>query len=335
MTGKQKFILLAIPIIAITLCCCSLFGWAFVDTTLRQYGVLPTWTPSPTPSPTTTTPPNPTKTLTASPAATETPTARPTATEIPTARPTVTEIPSATPTVPTSTPGPTNTPTSVPTPEATPTPERVAAPVVDVVDGDTIKIELDGKLYTIRYIGIDCPETRHPDRPVEWMGPEATEANRRLVGGQTVYLEKDVSETDRYGRLLRYVFLADGTFVNAELVRLGYAQVSTYPPDVRYQSLFLEMQQEAREAARGLWGPTPVPEMTPSPTSPPPPSPTPPPATPPPAPVCDCSGNIYNCSDFSTHAAAQACYDYCLSLGVGDIHRLDGDNDGIACESLP
>jgi len=317
MTGKQKFILLAIPIIAITLCCCLLFGWAFVDTTLRQYGVLPTWTPSSTPSPTTTITPNPTKTLTASPTATETSTARPTATE----------IPSATPTVPTSTPGPTNTPPSVPTAEATPTPERVAVPVVDVVDGDTIKVELDGRLYTIRYIGIDCPETRDPSRPVEWMGPEAAGANRRLVGGQTVYLEKDISETDRYGRLLRYVFLADGTFVNAELVRLGYAQVATYPPDVRYQSLFLEMQQKAREAARGLWGATPV--------SPPPPSPTPPPATPPLAPVCDCSGNIYNCSDFPTHAAAQMCYEYCLSLGVGDIHGLDRDDDGIACESLP
>ena len=325
MTGKQKFILLAIPITGITLCCCLLFGWAFVDTTLRQYGVLPTWTPSPTSSPTATPTFAPTKTPSPSATATETPTASPTATE----------IPSATPIVPTSTPGPTDTPTSVPTPEATPTPERVAAPVVDVVDGDTIKVEVDGKLYTIRYIGIDCPETRHPDRPVEWMGPEATEANRQLVGGQTVYLEKDVSETDRYGRLLRYVFLADGTFVNAELVRLGYAQVSTCPPDVRYQSLFLEMQQEAREAARGLWGPTPVPELTPSPVPPPPSSPTPPPATQPSASVCDCSGNIYNCSDFSTHAAAQSCYEYCLSLGVGDIHRLDGDNDGIACESLP
>jgi micrococcal nuclease len=91
------------------------------------------------------------------------------------------------------------------------------------------------------------------------MGPEACDSNRRLVEGKTVYLEKDVSETDQYGRLLCYVFLADGTFVNAELVRLGYAQVSTYPPDVRYQDLFLEMQQEARDSGVGLWGPTPTP----------------------------------------------------------------------------
>jgi micrococcal nuclease len=221
--------------------------------------------------------------------------------------------------------------------------------VVEVVDGDTIKVEIEGDVCTVRYIGIDCPETRHPSEPVGWMGPEATEANRQLVGGQVVYLERDVSETDQYGRLLRYVFLADGLFVNAELVRLGYAQTSTYPPDVRYADLFLEMQQEAREAARGLWGPTPTPMPTPTqtpvpptlaPTSPPPPPPTAPPpppptAPPPPPPVCDCSGNIYNCADFGTHAQAQACYNYCMSLGRGDIHRLDGDNDGIACESLP
>ncbi|GEM_PF-1357125 len=224
---------------------------------------------------------------------------------------------------PTSSPKPTDTPrpaeTASAAPPATATPPRVAAQVVDVVDGDTIRVRLDGGIYTVRYIGIDCPETRDPNRPVEWMGPEAAEANRRLVEGQIVYLEKDISETDRYGRLLRYVFLADGTFVNAELVRLGYAVVATYPPDVRYQSLFLALEREAREAGRGLWGAVP--------TSPPTPSPA--------APVCDCSGNLYNCSDFPTQAAAQACYNYCKSLGRGDVHRLDADHDGIACESLP
>jgi micrococcal nuclease len=130
---------------------------------------------------------------------------------------------------------------------------QTEALVTEVVDGDTIKVVVDGQTYTLRYIGIDTPETVHPDKPVEWMGPEASAANRRLVAGQTVYLEKDVSETDRYGRLLRYVYLADGLFVNAELVRLGYAHASTYPPDVKHQDHFLEMQREAREAGRGLW----------------------------------------------------------------------------------
>ena len=159
-------------------------------------------------------------------------------------------------------------PTYTRLPEAidTPTPERTQAQVVDVVDGDTIRVEIGGQVYTLRYIGIDTPETVHPSEPVEWMGPEATEANRQLVEGQTVYLEKDVSETDKFGRLLRYVYLADGTFVNAELVRMGYAQSVTYPPDVKYQDVFVQLQQEAREAERGLWGPAPVPEP-PTPTA--------------------------------------------------------------------
>jgi micrococcal nuclease len=126
--------------------------------------------------------------------------------------------------------------------------------VVRVVDGDTIVVAIDGEQARLRYIGIDTPETVHPDKPVEWMGPEASAANKALVEGKTVYLEKDISETDQYGRLLRYVFLEDGTFVNAELVRLGYAQVSTYPPDVRYVDLYLEMQRAAQAAGRGLWG---------------------------------------------------------------------------------
>lgn len=143
---------------------------------------------------------------------------------------------------------------------------HVQGRVIRIVDGDTIRVSVGGDVYTVRYIGIDCPETKHPSLPVQWMGPEATRANEELVRGKKVYLEKDVSETDRYGRLLRYVFLDDGTFVNAELVRRGYAQVATYPPDVKYQDLFLEMQVEAREAGRGLWGPTPTPlPVTPAP----------------------------------------------------------------------
>jgi len=135
--------------------------------------------------------------------------------------------------------------------------ERSAAQVVQVVDGDTIKVEIGGTVSSVRYIGIDSPELAHASEPVERMATEAFEHNRRLVAGRTVYLEKDVSETDRHGRLLRYVFLADGTFVNAELVRLGYAQAMSYPPDVRHQDLFLRMQQEAKEAERGVWRPVP------------------------------------------------------------------------------
>ena len=144
------------------------------------------------------------------------------------------------------------------TPQPGPTPQRTAARVVRVIDGDTIEVEVSGREYRLRYIGIDAPETVKEDTPMEWMGPEASAANKALVSGKLVYLERDVSETDRYGRLLRYVFLADGTFVNGELVRQGYAQAITYQPDVKYQDLLRSLQQEARGAGRGLWGSTPL-----------------------------------------------------------------------------
>ena len=141
------------------------------------------------------------------------------------------------------------------------TPVRVRARVVRVVDGDTIIVSLDGQERRLRYIGIDCPELAHSGKPREWMAREASEANERLVGGRIVYLEKDVSETDRYGRLLRYVWVGD-RMVNAELVRLGYAHAITYPPDVKHQDLLRAAQREAREAKRGLWGE--IPTETPS-----------------------------------------------------------------------
>ncbi len=139
--------------------------------------------------------------------------------------------------------------------EQTPTvpPDSVEALTIRAVDGDTIEVEIEGEGYKVRYIGIDTPELHHPTKPVEYYAQEAYEKNRELVEGKTVFLEKDVSETDSYGRLLRYVYVGD-IFVNAYLVQQGYALVSTYPPDVRYQERFLELQREAREAGRGLWG---------------------------------------------------------------------------------
>lgn len=127
-------------------------------------------------------------------------------------------------------------------------PEGVAAQVVRVIDGDTIEVMLEGRAYRVRYIGMDTPERG------DWYYQEATAANALMVADQTVILVKDVSETDRFGRLLRYVYLQDGTFVNAELVRQGYAQVATYPPDVAHQELFVALQREARETGVGLWG---------------------------------------------------------------------------------
>jgi len=126
--------------------------------------------------------------------------------------------------------------------------------VVRVIDGDTIEVCcIAWKWESIRYIGINTPETHHPTKGVEAYGKEAAGANSRLVSGKTVRLEFDVRQRDRHGRLLAYVYLEDGTFVNAWLVEQGYAQVMTVPPNVKYQELFLKLQQEARTASRGLW----------------------------------------------------------------------------------
>jgi len=115
--------------------------------------------------------------------------------------------------------------------------------VTHVIDGDTIEIEGG---YHVRYIGIDAPEKGEP-----FYG-EATEANRNLVEGKKVYLEKDVEDKDEYGRLLRYVWL-DNIMVNAELVKLGYAYSYSYPPNTKYQQYFLQLEKEAREQKLGLW----------------------------------------------------------------------------------
>lgn len=121
--------------------------------------------------------------------------------------------------------------------------------VIRVVDGDTIEIEGGAK---VRYIGIDTPESVDPRRPVECFGKEASRKNKELVEGRRVRLEKDISDHDKFGRLLRYVYI-DTTFVNLELVRQGYATSATFPPDVAHQQEFVDAQAEAREANRGLW----------------------------------------------------------------------------------
>lgn len=218
----------------------------------------------------------------------------------------------------------------------------VPSQVVDVVDGDTIKVSIDGQVYTIRYIGVDTPETVHPEEPVEWMGPEASAFNAQLVSGQTVYLEKDISETDQYGRLLRYVWLADRRMVNEELCRQGYAQVSTYPPDVKYVDRFLAAEQEARDAGRGLWATPPqqtVPTDTPVPAEV---VPTPEPATSTPAPTLIATPQPALQCDPSYPDVCIPPYPPDLDCGqipfrrfrvIGsDPHGFDGDNDGVGCE---
>lgn len=129
----------------------------------------------------------------------------------------------------------------------------ISGQVERVIDGDTIVVRMGETTETVRYIGVNTPETVHPTKAIEAYGKEASDFNKRLVEGRTVQLVFDVEQRDRYGRLLAYVYLYS-LFVNAELVRQGYAQVSTVPPNVKHAELFVRLQREAREANRGLWG---------------------------------------------------------------------------------
>ena len=256
------------------------------------------------------------------------PTATPTAVTLGTALPATVSPISGSPTprltsTRTDTPPLTPTPTAVPTASATLRPVGPAScvpsnsqmetgEVVRVIDGDTIDVRIGGEIYRVRYIGMDTPEVGDP------FGAEATARNRELVLDQTVTMVKDVSETDRYGRLLRYVFVGD-TFVNYELVVQGYAMASTYPPDVACAGTFVEAQRSALAAGSGLWATGQASpwegSATPQPSGNCDPS-YPTVCIPPPPPDLDCSDITYRR----------------FQVLPPDPHRVDGDHDGVGCE---
>lgn len=127
--------------------------------------------------------------------------------------------------------------------------------VTKVVDGDTFWVD-DGteKGRKVRLIGVDAPESRRTGRKdVGYYGKESKTFLIQLLSGKEVKLEYDVDPTDRYGRTLAYAYLKDGTFVNAELVKQGYAMVLTVPPNVKFAEEFVKLQKSARSAQRGLW----------------------------------------------------------------------------------
>lgn len=231
---------------------------------------------------------------------------------------------------------------------STPTPTVAPSDLVQVVsvtDGDTINVLIGTERKALRYIGIDTPETVAPGQPVGCFGQEASNENKRLVEGKMVRLEKDVSETDRFGRLLRYVYLTDGAMVNELMVSNGFAQSSTFPPDVKYQERFSAAQRAAQEQGKGLWttcavAPEPTATPVPATATPVPPTATAPPVTVPTATLVPPRGN---CSP--------AYPSVCIpppppDLDCGDIphrrftvlppdpHRFDGaPANGIGCES--
>ena len=137
------------------------------------------------------------------------------------------------------------------------------ARIVSVVDGDTVDVRIGGREERVRLIGIDTPETKRPDTPVECFGPEATAFTEALLPpGTRVRLERDVVGRDDYGRLLAYVHLLDAQdaaggsgdlFVNLEIVRQGYARPLTIAPNVTYASLFADAARDAEAADLGLW----------------------------------------------------------------------------------
>lgn len=184
-------------------------------------------------------------------------------------------------------------------------PDGDRAEVIRVYDGDTIDVELDGRTYRLRYIGVDSPEREEP------FYQDAFDFNRDIVEDETVILVRDVSETDQYGRLLRYVYLSDGTFVNGELIRNGMARLVTFPPDVAQTDNLRQLQEEARETSAGMWS---RPDLTGP---------------------CDCDRNLYDCRDFQSRDEAQTCYEYCWESTGRDVHNLDGGGDGLVCEFLP
>jgi micrococcal nuclease len=145
--------------------------------------------------------------------------------------------------------------------------ERATATVLRVIDGDTLKVSYGDQEENIRLIGIDTPESsanpkakrdsKRTDKDLSLIisqGKEATNYVKGLIKpGDTIQVELDVQTRDKYGRLLGYVYLSDGKMLNEEVVRAGYANLMTYPPNVKYQEQFLRAYEEARESKRGLW----------------------------------------------------------------------------------
>ena len=143
-------------------------------------------------------------------------------------------------------------------PAFAPTGPTQTATVASITDGDTIRVTIEGKEFPVRYIGMDSPEPDAADPALKQMAIAATAANASLVEGQKVELEREVSDTDRFGRLLRDIWLSDGSgnyvLVNIELVRLGLARIATFPPDVRYVREITAAQAAAKNEGLGVWG---------------------------------------------------------------------------------
>lgn len=201
-------------------------------------------------------------------------------------------------------------------------------PVVKIVDGDTIVVDIAGVNTTVRLIGLDTPETVDPRKTVQCFGAEASAEMKKILSNHYVRLELDPSqgEKDKYGRLLAYVFAPasvrpEGILLNRYMIAEGNGHEYTYNIPYRYQADFKAAEDEARTQKKGLWA-----DGACASTSAASPSPLPSVGS------HECGRNAYNCSDFKTQSDAQAAFDAC---GSGDVHKLDSDGDKRVCESLP
>lgn len=211
------------------------------------------------------------------------------------------------------------------------TPQEVFYPVTAVVDGDTLKVNIDNKDEALRLIGMDTPEMVDPRKPVQCFAKEASTKAKETLVGKKVRLEADSSqgERDKYGRLLRYIFLEDGTFFNQMMVEDGYAHEYTYNTPYKYQQDFKQAEVRAREGKKGLWGdicngnttqatgnPTPVPTPIPAPDTNNQPS----------------GGAGWACNCKKT-CATMSCQEAQFQLSSCGCSARDADKDGVACDS--
>lgn len=235
-----------------------------------------------------------------------------------------------------STPTPlVSTPTVASSLSPTPTiQDRKLNKVIKVIDGDTIQVNIDGKTETIRLIGIDSPETVDPRKPVQCFGKEASNKAKEMLSRKDVILEADATqgERDKYDRLLRYIYLEDGTNINMLMIRDGYAHEYTYQSNpYKYQSEFISAEQSARDEKKGLWADNVC--ITPLPTS----IPTtiiyvPPPVIQKTTPLTATSGYTCNCG--KACGAMSSCEEAYFQLNQCGCSVRDGDNDGVPCESI-
>ena len=183
-------------------------------------------------------------------------------------------------------------------------PQKKTGIVTEVIDGDTVIINNE----SVRLICIDTPE--RGEKGYE----EATEFLESLVLNKEVILEEDITKRDKYGRLLYYIFTKDGRFVNEIMVREGYAKAYPYYPDTRLCPQIQEAESQAKLTGKNIWEQKPEQEKEQTIED-------------------DCSSNIYNCADFKTQKEAQTLFEKCGGI-ENDVHQLDRDKDGVACETL-